>query len=262
MSTLVPLVVLMYHVVEPQSGDPETDPHYAISQAALQQHLAVIASLGRRACSVRSLLHASASVRASAVAFTFDDGHVSHALAAQTLAEHGAEADFFVNPALVGSGRRLSWSALRELDRAGMSIQSHGLTHDYLDGMDTSTLDQTLRQSKAMIEDALGTPCVLFAPPGGRTHPALVERAHQAGYQGLCTSRPGRWRSAGDATAGIPRLAIRAGTTAEALKAWIEGHRSTLAREQARAALLWMGKRMLGNARYEQVRALALGRRT
>ncbi|MFM1987601.1 MAG: hypothetical protein RJA99_558 [Pseudomonadota bacterium] len=260
-----PVAVLMYHAIEPAGVDSDADPHYSVTPAAFAAQLDAFAALGRRVRSVRDLLDEAeaGSVAGDAVALTFDDGHASNGAAADTLAARGASADFFVNPGLVGGPHRLSWAALRDLAAAGMSVQSHGHTHAYLDGMDATGVRDSLERSKAAIEDALGRPVTLFAPPGGRLHPALAGTATRLGYRALCTSRPGRWVTAAAAgLAEVPRLAVLAGTGDEAIRRWALADPWSIGRVRLRAGALDAMKRLLGNDRYERLRGAALGRLT
>lgn len=263
MSRARPVAVLMYHAIEPAGAHSDADPHYSVTPAAFAAQLDAFAALGRRVRSVRDLLAEAGTggVAGDAVALTFDDGHASNGAAAETLAARGATADFFVNPGLVGGPHRLSWAALRDLAAAGMSVQSHGHSHAYLDGMDAAGVRDSLARSKAAIEDALGRPVTLFAPPGGRLHPALAETAMRLGYRALCTSRPGRWTPAAAGLADVPRLAVLAGTGDDAIRRWALADPWSIGRVRLRAGGLDALKRLLGNERYERLRGAALARR-
>ena len=126
------LAVLMYHAVV---GDGmhyiNADPHYSVSGRQFSRHLDLLERSGLRACSVAALRRGESAV--NAVAMTFDDGHVSNGAAAQELAARGFSADFFVNPSTVGTPGYLSWEELKAMAAVGMSIQSHGWFHRYLD---------------------------------------------------------------------------------------------------------------------------------
>jgi peptidoglycan/xylan/chitin deacetylase (PgdA/CDA1 family) len=257
-----PVAVLMYHAIEPEGADSDADAHYSVSPAVFESHLDAFVTLGRAPRSVRDLLADATEGRPipPAVAITFDDGHASNGAAAERLIARGAGADFFVNPADVGRRHRLSWSALRAMSAAGLSIQSHGHTHDYLDGMSEEGVADTLGRSKAAIEDALGAPCTLFAPPGGRMHPALERLAEAAGYRALCTSRTGTW-TPGRGDAAIPRLAVLASSDLGRVSRWARADPLLIARARLRGGALDAMKRLLGNGTYERLRSAALGRR-
>ena len=248
--------VLMYHAVGDDVLPAQADRHYAVSGSAFRDHMASIAGSGLRAGSMRSLL--SGAEARGVVAVTFDDGDASNAEAAACIAAHGGSADFFVNPANVGKTGFRDWQALADMARQGFSIQSHGLTHRYFNEMDEATIAHELRASKAAIEDHVGQPVTLFAPPGGRLAPSVPRIAAGLGYAAICSSRAGVW----DPRAGtwdIPRFAVLATTDAARFERWIRQDARELARMRLRQLVLDGMKRLLGNRRYERLRHRALG---
>lgn len=244
--------VLMYHAVLAPEDDPRgADLHYAVRTRQFTEHLDAVRAAGQRPASVLQLLN---NPDASAVAFTFDDGHESNAWAANALAQAGGAGDFFVNSATVGTSGFLSWDALRDMHQAGMSIQSHGHSHRYLDDLTPAEVHDELQRSKVMIEDRLGAPVTLFAPPGGRMPSGLQEVARALGYTDICSSRVGLWRRNTSQAADIPRLAVLLDTPLRQVQAWIEQNRTELLRQELRYSLLRTGKRLLGNGNYERLR--------
>nr|MBW4049625.1 polysaccharide deacetylase family protein [Pseudomonadota bacterium] len=243
----------IYAVSTANSDLREADAHYAVSRDQFQDQQHALREAKRRPASVRSLLIHPDS---SAVALTFDDGHVSNAWAAQTLLDAGGTADFFVNTTTIGTPGYLSWQALREMADAGMSIQSHGHTHRYLDEVAPAEVDQELRTSKAILEDKLGRPVELFAPPGGRMPPDLPQTASSMGYKALCSSRVDLWHEGSHYD--IPRLAVLRSTPISQFAKWLEQDRMELLKQRLRYGSLTSGKRVLGNANYERVRRALL----
>lgn len=244
----------MYHaVLAPDADATGADTHYAVSREQFRAHVQAVLARGARPMSVLSLLSAPTQ---HAVAFTFDDGHESNAWAADVLQQAGGSGDFFVNTSTVGTPGFLSWAALRDMQRAGMSIQSHGHRHCYLDELSPAEVRDELSRSKAMIEDHLGAPVTLFAPPGGRMPGDLHAVAAQLGYRAICSSRVGLWRRDTRAAGlpDVPRLAVLLNTPQPQLEAWLDQRRSELLRQRLRYGLLRSGKRLLGNGNYERLR--------
>lgn len=247
-------VALMYHALSQGAPPPGQDPHYTLDEARFRAQLRRIATAGGGACA-RDWLADAASER---VLLTFDDGHVSnHWVAFPALAESGMRADFFVNPGNVGSAGYASWQDLREMSDAGMSIQSHGHDHVYLTTLDPRTLRDRLRAARQRIEDGVGAPVTLLAPPGGRMPADLAAIARECGYRHVLSSRPGRIADVRPAHV-LPRLSVTAAIDERRFAAWIAGDAMALAREQFRYGALALAKRVLGDARYERMRAHAL----
>lgn len=252
------LTVLMYHAIPgPDGACEDADPHYAVRAPAFGRHLGLLAAAGLRASSVRDLLDGD---RGGRVGVTFDDGHESNAAAARRILDASGTADLFVNPGTVGRRNFLDWRALADLARAGVSIQSHGQTHRYFDELSDAQVEEELARSKAEIEDRVGTPVVLFAPPGGRLTPRVAGIAQRLGYRGICSSKAGRWRPGGPPWE-IPRLAVLASTGEEQLRRWVAGDRWEFARAALRQRALGAAKGLLGNRGYERLRARLLAGR-
>jgi peptidoglycan/xylan/chitin deacetylase (PgdA/CDA1 family) len=250
------LTVLMYHAVLDQPRDPWSDPQYTVLRPCFRAQMQWLTDQAIQVCCVASQLLPDGSPHRR-VAMTFDDGHVSNAWVAQVLASAGASADFFVNPARVGRPGFLGWSDLREMASWGMSIQSHGMAHRYLDEMTAVEADDDLRRSKAIIEDHVGMAVSLFAPPGGRHGPGLAGAARALGYRRVCLSRPGRWgRLPGQVE--VPRMAVLATTDLMQWQRWVLQQDAELWRQRGRYALLAGAKAVLGNQRYERWRQVAL----
>jgi peptidoglycan/xylan/chitin deacetylase (PgdA/CDA1 family) len=251
------LAVLMYHAVADQP-DSAADAHYAVSELGFRTQLGLMRDAAMKLCSVRDLVKDGIPRGdRNCVAITFDDGHASNLKAATELAAQGGKADLFVNPSTVGREHYLTWPELRDLAGRGMSIQSHGYSHRYLDDLPLTDVQYELAASKAEIEDRLGSEVVLFAPPGGRMPRGFHALASSAGYEGVCSSRPGMWKYG--AGTEITRFAITQRTTDAQLAGWIVGASAPILKLSARYHALRLMKRVLGNHSYERVRGVLLG---
>ncbi len=252
------LTVLMYHAVaDTAEQGVGADLHYAVSRTQFRAHVQALRDEGLLPGNILGLRKARHSA-AGSPAFTFDDGHASNAWAAEVLAATGGSADFFINPSTVGTAHHLSWTALREMAQAGMSIQSHGQTHRYMDDLSTSEVMAELCDSKRAIEDRIGRPVELFAPPGGRMGAGFAEQARQAGYTTVCSSRVGLWNVEAS-TLEVPRMAVLRHTSEAQWSRWVRQDRREMMRCLLRHQVLTSGKRLLGNRRYEKLRQGLLG---
>jgi peptidoglycan/xylan/chitin deacetylase (PgdA/CDA1 family) len=115
----------------------------------------------------------------AAVVLTFDDGDRSvYEHAFPVLQAHGMTATIFltVGPPVAGGDRlpsfegrpMLSWTEIREMQRAGVTFGAHTLTHPDLTRIPEPEVETEMRASKAMIEDRLETVVSCFAYPYGR----------------------------------------------------------------------------------------------
>lgn len=245
-------IALMYHAVG-DGTEPGADPHYTVDLPGLREQLETCARVGGAAVSARDWIGGRHGIIA-----TFDDGHESnYRLAFPLLRASGATADFFVNPAQVGTAGFATWAELAEMAEAGMSIQCHGLDHrTYLTELPPDRLRADLARAKSEIEDRIGHPVTLLAPPGGRCPAGLARVAREVGYTHVLHSRPGVIRR--DRGPMLCRFAVTSRLEARLLESWLRGGYGRLAAE-ARYALLDLAKRALGDGVYERVRRRLLG---
>jgi peptidoglycan/xylan/chitin deacetylase (PgdA/CDA1 family) len=86
----------------------------------------------------------------------------------------------------------LTWPELRVLERRGVEIGSHTVTHADLPALsEVAALDE-LRSSRLALERHLGHPVQWLAYPYGAFDARTVELARRAGYVLAVTTRPGR----------------------------------------------------------------------
>ncbi len=242
----------MYHAVALEGMPNGADPHYSILRDDFLSHLELIRAQGKLAISVRDVLARHRQDEECTV-LTFDDGHISnYEVVFPLLISHHGTADFFVNPGNVGQRYYATWSDLREMSEAGMSIQSHGYTHRYFDELENEEIRQELMQSKQEIEDKIGQAVTLFAPPGGRFNRRVSRIALDCGYQALCISRAGLWRNNARV---VPRLAVLASTPVNLVGSWIQGRESEIGKQVAYYWAKYFMKRLLGNSVYDRMRS-------
>jgi peptidoglycan/xylan/chitin deacetylase (PgdA/CDA1 family) len=169
------------------------------------KHVAWLCDRSGRIVSVRQGAQAIANGHAPAnlVAVSFDDGYEDfYTKAFPLLRACGGAATVFVVAGCLGKKRGsfggtscLTTSELRELDKNGIEIGSHTLTHPDLRSLSFNKLEDEVRDSKAIIEDALGHSIVSFAypyafPEQDKSFTAgLRSLLKKHGYEyGVCTS--------------------------------------------------------------------------
>ncbi len=251
------VLILMYHGVSGVAPAPAVaDPHYTLPAAVFAAQLDGLLAAGMAIGCARDGLAAEQS---APVWLTFDDGDLSnYQTAFPLLCERDLRADFFVNPSTVGTPGYCSWAQLREMAAAGMSIQSHGYTHTYFTEHSVAALRDELQRSRSAIEQEIGQPVTLLAPPGGRAPRGLAALARDCGYQAVLGSVPGAHRPDRPGEL-LPRVALTAAHDAGTVLGWARSGSASLRRQQLRYQLLALAKRSLGDRRYERLRGRLLG---
>ena len=251
------VVILMYHAID---GDPPApagaDPHYTVAAGEFAAQLDALAAAGVAVGCARDGIRGGSG---RGVWLTFDDGDCSnHRVAFPMLAARGLRADFFVNPARVGLPGYATWGELREMTAAGMSIQSHGWDHVYFTSLAEPALREDLERSRKTIEDRVGEPVELLAPPGGRCPPRLDRIAADCGYRAVLGSAPGTLRAARREGV-LPRVAVRAAHDARQVRDWALRGSAAMRGLVLRHCAYGAAKRLLGDRRYERLRSALLG---
>ena len=228
--------VFMYHDLCVASSAQE---RYTASLTAFREHLSWLRDTG---FTVAPLTGLDASVSRSVV-LTFDDGLASgYELALPVLLNHQMSATFFVSTALIGSAGYLTWSQLREMSAAGMTIGSHGHQHIDHTGLSPAIAERELRTSCVELEDQLGVAATTFSAPYGFLNHALTSAARRAGFLHVCSSQP--W-VATSPTSVIPRLAIYNDTSLSEFASLAACSFLPLFKRRARTALLHLPKQLL-----------------
>jgi peptidoglycan/xylan/chitin deacetylase (PgdA/CDA1 family) len=129
---------------------------------------------------------------------------------------------------------------IRQIHAAGHEIASHSHGHELLPTLSQAELRQTLRDSKAALEDCLGAPVVGFVPPWNRPfhHPRRLAFSGKDWRAG-----GGRWRLS---------VSSLCAALAETGYHWVRVHYRPVWQQLARA----LGRRALGR---RDLRPLALG---
>lgn len=251
------LPVLMYHGLHAGDGGAgRFDPVYSVAPEDFAAQLDWLCANGYRSVRLGEVDNALAK----RVVISFDDGDASNLdVALPLLRERRMVAEFFVTSDFIGQPGMLTVQGVRALADAGMGVQSHGRSHRFLEDLDDEAMYAELRDSKDRLEGASGAPVTAIAFPGGRGAGRERDAALGLGYRHVLGSVPGcnRGRRPHEC---YERIAITRGLPLAdfaALVAW-RGWRPRIARMRFRA--LRVPKRLLGNARYQRLRARLLAR--
>ena len=186
--------VLMYHGVSKTTDERarSTNPAYCLSPQAFREQMNWLAENHVPTLSLQTLLEPQSLHDRKAVVITFDDGWLNNYTEAfPILKEHGLSATVFVATGFMGSPGYLTWGQLKEMDRGGITVQSHTVSHRPLLGLSRQELKTELESSKKTIEDRLGKMVEFLSLPHGRFNQNIVALAGALGYRAVCTSEPG-----------------------------------------------------------------------
>ncbi|HID55438.1 TPA: polysaccharide deacetylase family protein [Candidatus Poribacteria bacterium] len=250
-------LILLYHSIDPGDMD-ETDADKLIYSVKLEEFKRQMEYLSESGYGVISLDELVSHIRSGnplpgkAVVITFDDGNLSdYEYALPELLKHGFPAAFFIT--VQNIGKTLEWKQIREMSDLGMAIQSHTVTHSFLSDLPPDAIGWELRESKRIIEDAMGKTVSHLALPGGRYNGVVKGIAVECGYKAICTSEIGINTSKTDPYR-LKRWIIRRNTDISEFQRILDGDRSTGFRHKTRYILLNSAKKILGNKSYVKLR--------
>lgn len=197
MVTAQRIPILMYHRV----GEPDhAHDIYCIHPDRFAAQMRALAGAGWCAVSIEDFdawRRGEKSLPENSFVLTFDDGFTGvHDFAAPVLKTLDWPATVFL---VAGKpGGQSDWeittgepmlphplmdaTQLRNLSTQGFSLQSHSLLHHDLTTLEAATLEQDLRDSRALIADISGQAPTYLAYPYGRHNEAVRNTAQHTGF--------------------------------------------------------------------------------
>ena len=251
------MLVLTYHAVFADEKDwaaqPASDRWYSLKQDQFRVQMEHLVQNGYRTLLLHEFLEGEFPEKS--LVLTFDDGHDSNFhVVLPILKQFGLRAEFFITVANVGLPGFMTWEELKLLQEAGMSVQSHGLHHQPLTGLDVDMLRDDLRVSKKLLEQYLGSPVNYFAIPGGFADERVYLEILNAGYRAICNSEPGL-ASKGKVIARVP---VMHSTSLATFSDLADRKLASLGRMSAQRRLAKAAKSLLGLRRYEALKHIKL----
>jgi peptidoglycan/xylan/chitin deacetylase (PgdA/CDA1 family) len=193
-------VMLMYHAVLPTAQRPRWP--WAVALGHFVHQLDFLREQGYATPTVSELLADPTRYTGRTALITFDDGYVGNLDAASALAQRGMRATWYVVSGSIGRApqwpfdgrpdeRLMDAAELHGLLEAGMEIGSHSVSHRRLTELDPESRRLELVDSKASLEQMLGTEVRSFAYPYGAFSDECARDVQRAGYRSACTTLPG-----------------------------------------------------------------------
>lgn len=126
-----------------------------------------------------------------AFVLTFDDGYEDNYTYAFPIAEkYGYSGTIFMVTEWIEGTGYLKREQLLAMSRAGWQIESHTVTHPYLNSISREQIKEELLTSQKVLEELLGKPQVALAYPYGVYDSLIIELSREAGYKmGLTTDK-------------------------------------------------------------------------
>jgi peptidoglycan/xylan/chitin deacetylase (PgdA/CDA1 family) len=200
------LAILGFHKIgQPPTGGWKT--WFYISEARFARQLRFLKNHGWQVIGLAAFLRGLAepdTLPKKAALLTFDDGYRSmRRVALPLLHKFRYPAVLFMPTAFIGKRNSFDllsepeeemcdWEDLRELERWGISVQSHGVSHRSLSELSAAEQREELFRSKKALEDGLGRPVEVFSYPYGdggkdpQKRLALRKILEKAGYGAAC----------------------------------------------------------------------------
>jgi peptidoglycan/xylan/chitin deacetylase (PgdA/CDA1 family) len=203
------LRVLMYHKINDVAENPLSVP-----VGLFDEQLGLLRDLGYTVVDLDQVLDhytVGTPLPPRAVLITFDDGYRDNLEnAVEILGRHGYPAVLFVPIGYLDTtlplpheerlaqrgivNRTIDWSDLPDLERGGIRVEAHGISHRPLADLEVDEAAREIVLAKLKLEEALGRPVRAFAyVKGSEAHFKLVHLSllRQAGYDIAFTSVSG-----------------------------------------------------------------------
>jgi len=199
----VQVPILMYHYIR-VNPDPRDKMGYNLSVTPddFRAQMDWLADNGWHPITLTTLrtYYDGTPLPAKPVVLTFDDGYLDfYTTAFPILQQHHFPAVSYVVAGFIGwPGRYVTAAQIQELDRAGIEIGAHTVSHSTLTRLSTDSLRHELMDSKVTLEGLVGHQVLDFCYPSGEFDARVVQMVADQGYQSATTTREGVAHSSND----------------------------------------------------------------
>jgi glycosyltransferase involved in cell wall biosynthesis/peptidoglycan/xylan/chitin deacetylase (PgdA/CDA1 family)/ubiquinone/menaquinone biosynthesis C-methylase UbiE len=192
------LPILMYHRVAPRDERRGVLNRYCVDPQAFETQMSFLRRQGYWGVTPDKLAKALAENRplpGRAVMITFDDGYEDFAeLAWPVLQKHDLAPTLFVVAGKLGGvadwdaqhdrpAPLLTWDAVAALAGQGVSVESHGLSHQAFTGLSVKDVYREMLNSRALLASATGRAPISICYPYGALDPVVEQVAQDCGFE-------------------------------------------------------------------------------
>lgn len=221
--------ILMYHYISIPPADADVYRRdLSVTPERFREQMAWLQENGYHTVTlyqVHTALTAGVPLPENPIVLTFDDGYVdNYENAFPILREFGFTGTFFILTDVTDRSQPgyMTWDMIREMSRAGMSIEVHGREHVEYTNRDRDWLVFHLLGPAQTIQANLGYQPRFIAYTAGKYDEAVISVAGEMGYWGGITTNHGRLQS-GDALFEMKRIRIRGAWTLPTFAAVVRG---------------------------------------
>lgn len=199
--------ILMYHSINYEKGNPIRLPAEKFREQ--MQYLKDNGYTTLTLDDVYNFFVHNMPVPDKSVAITFDDGYAdNYENAYPILKELGFRATIFVITSTVDKDPSyLTSEELIEMQKNGINIESHTVSHGNLDTMPYNTQLKELTDSRKYLESLLGNCIKYIAYPSGKYNDKTIEALKKSGYD-MAVTADGKWASVSDGIFKLKRVYI------------------------------------------------------
>jgi peptidoglycan/xylan/chitin deacetylase (PgdA/CDA1 family) len=198
------VIVLLYHQFVPAGQHVSPKLQWTMQQDVFESEMKYIHDNGYHVVPMSDVLafvHHQKTLPPGSVCITIDDGYKSPLVFAKPILDkYGYPWTFFIYPQFINdtpsSSYRgaASWPELLELQKQGVDIECHSMTHPILTKHGSKTpeeyaawLENETAGAKKVLEQHMGRPIISFAYPYGEWNKQVQAAAIAAGFQAIFT---------------------------------------------------------------------------
>lgn len=126
------------------------------------------------------------------IVITFDDGYDdAYTEAYPILKKHNFIGVFYIIAEQIGQSERMTQDQIIELDKNGMIVGSHTMSHLDLTTISQNQANSQTSDSKLKLESIVGHPILDFCYPAGKYNDDVISILESTGYKSAVTTKSG-----------------------------------------------------------------------